>query len=113
MNPMNYVFLLAALGMVLVYPAYFYMLNEFWHRLRQDHPMLWEARRTRALAGSLQVPYKALREVKQGELDGVRLSDRVASSHRPATILLYTGMMLFMVVLFIGLYDAVWGAGSR
>lgn len=110
---MNYIFLLAILAMVLVYPAYFYMLNEFRQRLMQDHPMLWEARRTRALGRSLQVAYMALRDVNQGELDGVRLSERVSSSHRLATILLYTGMTLFMAVLFVGLYDAVWGAGRR
>ncbi|WP_312320649.1 hypothetical protein [Stenotrophomonas sp.] len=110
---MMYIFLLAILGMVFVYPAYFYMLYEFKQRLIRDHPALWETRRLSALAGPLQIAYKALREVREGRLDGVALSKPVNESHRFATFLLYSGMTLFMTVLFVGLYDAVWGSGSQ
>lgn len=106
-----WIFLLSLLGMLITYPAYFYMLNEFKVRLMRDHPRIW-AGRAKGMAGSFSGnAYKALRAVRCGQLDGVPLSDGVRSAHRLATRLLYLGMCSFMALLFTGLYDAVWGAG--
>lgn len=106
-------FLLEILGMLLGYPAYFYLLFEFKTRMMRDHPDLWKRRESGALSYSGQSAYGALRSVRDGSLDGVSLSDAVVDSHRLATILLYVSMTCFMVVLFTFLYESLWGAGQQ
>lgn len=106
-------FLLGVLGMLLSYPAYFYLLFEFKTRMMRDHPALSKRRESGALCYSGQSAYSALRSVRDGSLDGVRLSDTVVDSHRWATILLYVAMTCFMVVLFTFLYESLWGAGQQ
>lgn len=108
---MTWILLAALLGMLFTYPAYFYLLYEFKMRLARDHPGLWQKRAASSASPGLQVAYKALREVREGKLDGVRLSAEVENSHRLATQLLYAGMLSFMVILFVVLYDSLWGAG--
>lgn len=110
---MKVLFLLGILGMILSYPAYFYLLFEFKTRMIRDHPDLWRRRESGALSYSGQSAYSALRSVRDGSLDGVSLSDAVVDSHRWATILLYVAMSCFMVVLLTGLYESLWGAGQR
>ena len=110
---MSLIYLLVMLGMAVSYPAYFYLLHEFKLRLQEDHPDIWRSRSQGQFSTPLQVAYRALREVRDGRLDGIVLTDRVAASHRVANGLLYAGMILFLALLFLGLYDSVWGAGRR
>lgn len=110
---MSWLFLLVMLGMLVSYPAYFYMLYEFKTRLARDHPALWAHRADGALSPPLQTAYRALRSIRDGCLDGVVLTKQVVDSHRLATRLLYVGLSLFMVLLFLFLYSSVWGAGQR
>jgi hypothetical protein len=109
---MNLIYLMVMLGMLITYPAYFYMLHEFKTRLCQDHPEIWRNRAQGHYSASLQIAYKALRGVQNGRLDGVLLSDRVAASHQIATSFLYSGMLCFLVLVLLGLYDSIWGAGK-
>ena len=70
--------------------------------MRRDHSDL--------LGGSgnnLAGAYGILHKVKSGELDGVTLSPEAALAHSRTKRLLYLGAALFLVVLFIGLTDAV------
>lgn len=109
---MNIAMSLMILGMLISYPTYFYLLNEFRFRLKRDHPALWAGRVSGVLSTPWESAYKALREVRRGCLDGITLSKSVLDSHRDATRLLYLGMFFFLGLLFLGLYDSVWGAGS-
>lgn len=104
---MSWMFLLALFGMLVTYPAYFYVLREFKVRLVRDHPEIWNGRAHGALSPSLQTAYHALRAVRDGRLDGVDLTEEVKSSHRLATRLLYAGLLFFLVLLFFGLYSSV------
>lgn len=104
---MGIVFLLGLIGMVFSYPAYFFFLFEFKRLLKRDHPEIWSQRGGVAMMGELQVAYKALRDVKGDLLDGVHLSGEVVSAHRAATILLHVGLSLFLIVLFLGLFESV------
>lgn len=61
-------FLLGILGMLLSYPAYFYLLFEFKTRMMRDHPDLWRRRESGALSYSGQSAYSALRSVRDGSL---------------------------------------------
>lgn len=106
------IFLLVLIGMLVCYPAYFYMLHEFKVRLLQDHPDVWRNRAQGEFSTSLQFVYRALSAVRDGRLDGVTLSERVVASHRVANGLLYAGMVFFLMLLFLGLYDSVWGGGA-
>jgi hypothetical protein len=106
---MSWIFLLALLGMLVSYPAYFYMLHEFKVRLARDHPDVWNSRARAALAPSIQTAYHALREIRNGQLDGVDLTDEVKGSHRLAMRFLYLGLIFFLALLFIGLYSSVFG----
>lgn len=109
---MSWLFLLMMLGMLVSYPTYFYMLYEFKTRLARDHPDLWAHRTQGALSPPLHAAYQALRAVRDGCLDGVVLTEQVVDSHRLATRFLYVGLSFFMVLLFIFLYNSVWGEGQ-
>lgn len=106
-------YLFSVLAVLMIYPAYFLVLSEFKMRLMRDHPGIWAQRAGRTFAPPLSVAYKALREVKEGRLDGTELSAEVAGSHRIAVVLLYAGLIAFLALLFLGLYDALWGVGRR
>ena len=109
---MSWIVLVLLMGMLISYPVYFYLLGEFRNRLARDHPALWGGRTSGHLSPSLTIAYKALREVRDGRLDGQPLSRPVLNSHRVATIFLYAGMVFFLGFLFLCLYDSVWGTGT-
>ncbi len=96
------VFLLALAAMVLVYPMYFISLSRFGKIMVRDHSDLVGQQRL-----SLSDSYKFLNSVKTGHLGDRKISADAALAHTSAKKLLYVGMSLFMVVLFIGLASAV------
>ena len=108
---MSWLFLLSILGIIIFYPAYFYLLHEFKVRLERDHPEL--SRQTSGSFLAFEGAHQRLRAVKRGRLDGVILSKSVCDSHRLASLFLYSGMTSFMVLLMLGLYDSVWGGSKR
>ena len=94
--------LISLASMVVVYPMYFFELSGFGKIMRRDHSDL--------LGGggnNLTDAYGILHKVKGGKLDGVTLSPEAVLAHSRAKRLLYLGATLFLVVLFIGLTDAV------
>jgi hypothetical protein len=96
------IFMLALAAMALVYPMYFIELSAFGKVLVRDHPDL-----VKQQCLSFNDSYKLLQAVKAGQLGNAALSADVLLAHSRAKKLLYIGMLLFMVVLFIGLTDAV------
>jgi len=96
------IFLLALAAMALVYPMYFLELSAFGKVMARDHSDLIGRQRL-----SLGDSYKLLQSVKAGQLGDSKLSSDALLAHSRAKRLLYVGMSLFMVVLFIGLTDAV------
>ena len=96
------IFLLAIAAVALVYLMYFIDLSTFGKIMVRDHPDLVGQRRL-----SLRDSYKFLQVVKAGRLGNSELSADALRAHSRATRLLYIGMALFMVVLFIGLTEAV------
>lgn len=96
------IFLLALAAMVLVYPMYFISLSAFGKIMVRDHSDLVGQQRL-----SLRDSYKFLQSVKAGRLGDRQISSDAAIAHTSAMRLLYAGMSLFMVVLLIGLTDAV------
>lgn len=109
---MSWLFLLSILGIIIFYPAYFYLIHEFKVRLERDHPELSRRKRP-GVSWAFEGAHQRLRAVKRGRLDGVILSKSVCDSHRLASLFLYLGMTSFMVLLMLGLYDSVWGGGKR
>ena len=98
----SFIFLTALAAMIVVYPLYFIELSTFGKVMAREHPDLVDGRRP-DLAGA----YRLLRRVKAGKLGHAPLSPDAALAHARVTRCLYIGMSLFMVVLFIGLTDAV------
>lgn len=104
---MGSIFLLSLAAMFVVYPMYFFMLNEFKKKLAEQHPQLWDSLRRAKAYSELQCAYAALGKIKEGEFEGVAISASVMKLRNSAVMLLYSGMVLFMVVLGIGLVDSV------
>ena len=98
----NIIFLSAVAAMVIVYPMYFIELHAFGKIMARDHPDL-VGQQSPDLGGS----YKLLQSVKSGQIGASLLSPDALLSHASAKRLLYLGLSLFMVVLFMGLTDAV------
>ena len=98
----NIIFLSAVAAMVIVYPMYFIELHAFGKIMARDHPDL-VGQQSPDLGGS----YKLLQSVKSGQIGASPLSPDALLSHASAKRLLYLGLSLFMVVLFMGLTDAV------
>lgn len=98
----NILFLVSLASMVVVYPMYFFELSGFGKVMRRDHPELLGAG-----DNNLADVYGILNKVKGGQLGGTTLSPEAALAHSRAKRLLYLGATLFLVVLFIGLTDAV------
>ncbi len=88
--------------MVVVYPMYFLELSGFGKIMRRDHSDLLDGGGNN-LAGA----YGILHKVRDGQLDGTTLSPEAAIAHSRTKKLLYLGATLLLVVLFIGLTDAV------
>ena len=101
------IFLLAVCGMFVVYPLYFYFLNEFKNKLKADHSDIWSRLASSNPRSSLQIAYRALQLSKGGKIEDIKISDGVLLARRRAEITLYLGMLLFLVVLGIGLYESV------
>ncbi|RYE02117.1 MAG: hypothetical protein EOP50_00845 [Sphingobacteriales bacterium] len=98
----NILFLAALASMVIVYPMYFIELHAFWKIMARDHPEL-----VGQPDPNLGDAYKLLQRVKSGRIGTLQLSPQAAISHSSAKRLLYIGASLFMVVLFMGVTDAV------
>jgi hypothetical protein len=81
---------------------YFISLSSFGKIMVRDHSDLVGQHRL-----SLRDSYKFLQSVKTGRLGDRQISSDAALAHKRAKRLLYIGVSLFMVVLFIGLTDAV------
>jgi hypothetical protein len=96
------IFLLSVAAMALVYPMYFFDLSAFGKIMVRDHSALVGQQRL-----SLADSYKVLQSIKAGRLGDTPLSPEALLVHSRAKRLLYIGAALFMVVLFIGLTDAV------
>ena len=96
------VFLLALAAMALVYPMYFLALAAFGKIMVRAHPELVGQQPL-----SLGSSYKLLEGVKSGQIGDTQLSGEALIAHTQAKRLLYIGMALFMIVLFVGLTDAV------
>ncbi len=96
------IFLSAIAAMVIAYPMYFIELHAFGRIMARDHPDL-VGQQSPDLGGS----YKLLQRVKSGQIGALDLSPEALLSHASAKRLLYLGSSLFMVVLFMGLTDAV------
>ena len=98
----NIVFLSALAAMVIIYPMYFIELHAFGKIMVRDHPDLVGQQNP-----DLSSSYKLLQRVKAGQIGALQLSPDALLSHASAKRLLYLGSSLFMVVLFMGLTDAV------
>lgn len=96
------VFLMSLVTMVFVYGMYFFDLSAFGKIMVRDHSELVGAR-----CLSLGDSYRILQAVKGGRLAGSELSSEALRAHVRAKRLLYMGASLFLVVLVIGLADAV------
>jgi len=96
------IFLLALAAMAITYPMYFLELSTFGKIMVRDHSDL-VGQHSLNLGDS----YKFLQGVKAGRIGDTQLSPEALLAHIRAKRLLYIGMSLFMVVLFIGLTQAV------
>lgn len=95
-------FLLAFIAMALTYPMYFLELSAFGKIMTRDHPDLVGQQPL-----SLSDSYRLLQRVQSGRFGGIQLSAEALLAHKRTKRLLYIAMSLFMVVLFIGLAEAV------
>jgi len=94
------------LGICLVYPTYFWYLNEFRRVLVRDHEEVWRSLRSSTYGADVQVAYRALQLSGKGSIDGIELSEDARVVRGRTVKLLYIGVMLFMTFLGIGLFDA-------
>lgn len=104
---MKYIFLLTLIGMLVVYPLYFYFLNEFKAALIRDHAEIWAGLSQYRHSSALQVAYRALQLSRGGRIDGVPLSQDSIVARRKAAAFLYAGVFFFLLILGIGLWDSV------
>jgi len=88
--------------MALTYPMYFLELSAFGKIMVRDHSDLVGQQPL-----NLSDSYKFLQHVKAGRIGDTQLSSEALLAHTRAKRLLYIGISLFMVFLFIGLTDAV------
>lgn len=100
------IFLLAMCGMFVVYPMYFYFLNEFKNLLASNHSDIW-GRLVSSRKSNLQAAYRALQLSKHGRIENIQLVVAVLVARKRAIITLYLGMFLFFIVLAIGLTESV------
>jgi hypothetical protein len=100
-------FMLATLGMVVVYPMYFYALNEFKKKFIEMNKDAWEKFSNQRRGIGVQNAYQALEASRQGQIEGIRLCNEVMAARKRAVKLLYVGMSLFMIVLIIGLVESI------
>lgn len=103
---MSVIFLLAVCGMFVVYPMYFYFLNEFKNLLASNHPDIWN-RLVSSNKPSIQAAYRALQLSKHGKIENIQLSVAVLMARKRAIVALYLGVFLFLIVLAIGLAESV------
>jgi len=96
------IFLSALAAMVVVAPMYFFDLSLFGKVMVRDHGDLVGRHRL-----SLSDAYGYLRKIRGGQLGEVPLSPDAKLAHARATKFLYVAMSLFMMVLLIGLADAM------
>lgn len=101
------IFICAILGMVVVYPMYFYALNEFKRKLIDLNREAWDSLQSRRFELGVQSAYQALQASRNGQIGDVRLCAEVMEARRRAARLLYIGITLFMIVLGIGLTESV------
>jgi len=108
------VFLAAFLSMVIVYPMYFLELSNFKKIILRDHADLIRSSLIVGKSSDIDMgdAYKILQRVKDNHLDGVVLSPDAATSSKYAKRLLYLGMSLFMLVLFLGLAESLISKGD-
>lgn len=111
MNTLASILFLGALaGMLISYAMYFLELHVFAKRLQSHHPEAWARYSlisTTVPASRMQLAYKALRDVRAGQIAGEPLHAEVRDSHAMATKLLYAGLTCFLLFLFVGLTDSL------
>ena len=96
------ILLITFAAMAVVYPMYFIELSAFGKIMVRDHSSLVGQQRL-----SLGESYKLLQSLRAGRIGDSHLSPDALLAHSRAKKLLYLGMSLFMIVLFMGLTDAV------
>ena len=108
------VLLAALLSMIIVYPMYFLELSNFKKIILRDHSDLIKSSLTVGRSADIDMgdAYKILQRVKDNHLDGVVLSPDAVTSSKYAKRLLYLGMSLFMLVLFLGLAESLISKGD-
>jgi hypothetical protein len=109
---MSVLFLVAFAGMVLSYPAYFYLLLEFGKRLERDHPEVWARVKRYGGPGRLGASYLALRAFKGGRIHDVELSRSTQKSRKQAAVTLLAAVAFFLVFLLIFLAESLSSPGS-
>lgn len=100
-------FLLAIVGMPIIYLMYFFALNDFKNKLIALNKEAWDRFVGMGASQNLENAYRALQQASTGQLAGVALCDEVMLARKEAARLLYVGMTLFMLVLAFGLTEAV------
>lgn len=101
------VFLLAIVGMPIVYLMYFFVLNDFKNKLITLNKDAWDRFVGIGAPQNLENAYRALQQSSKGQLAGIALCDEVMLARKEAARLLYVAMSLFMLVLAVGLTEAV------
>lgn len=101
------IFICAIFGMLIVYPMYFYALNEFKRKLIGLNQEAWERLSKRHFGIGVQSAYQALQLSRNGHIGDVQLCAEVMAARSRAVRLLYAGISLFMIVLGIGLTESV------
>jgi hypothetical protein len=108
---MNAIFSAIALmcfcGMLVIYPMYFFALNDFKNKLIEHEASAWNGIPDSRTPSAVGRAYLALRLSKGGRIGDIVLCDEVLAARRTAVRLLYAGMICFMLFLSIGLGDAI------
>lgn len=104
---MKYVVVLAFIGMLVVWPAYFIALSKFSKLVKVNHPQAWKGCQSRLPESELQTACRALVRSKDGTLEGEPLTDSELHARRHVSLLLYWGAALFSIALGFGLYLSV------
>lgn len=105
--------LIAILTMVVAYPIYFLCLDDFKKALVEGHGDLWGTLKAESGGGDIQVAYGALRASRAGVLRGVKLSEKVIICRKRAVFWLYVGMMSFILLLGLGIFEALGSPFSK
>lgn len=101
------IFICAIFGMLIVYPMYFYALNQFKRKLIELNQEAWGRLPKRYSNLGVQSAYQALQVSRNGHIGDVQLCAEVMAARSRAARLLYVGITLFMIVLGIGLTESV------